>query len=91
MNGDTMGCLSQPEVQSVFITTDRRIQKILGPVTYHNDALKETLVAPPEKSPVQEGKYPTPEDTCYTDRSSKGNPSKWRAIAYHSSTETILV
>ena len=66
----------------------KELQMVLGPVTYHNDALKETLVAPPEKSPVQEGKYPTPEDTCYTDRSSKGNPSKWRAIAYRPSTET---
>ena len=64
------------------------LQKILGPVTYHSDAPKETLVAPPEKSPVQEGKYPIPEDAWYTDGSSKGNPSKWRAIAYHPSTET---
>ena len=58
-------------------------------MTYHNDALKETLVAPPEKSPVQEGKYPIPEDVWYIDGSSKGNLSKQRAIAYHSSTETI--
>ena len=65
------------------------LQKILGPVTYHSDAPKETLVAPPEKSPVQEGKYPIPEDAWYTDGSSKGNPSKWRAVAYHPSTETI--
>ena len=56
---------------------------------YHSDALKETLVAPPEKSPVQEGKYPIPEDAWYTDGSSKGNLSKWRAVAYHPSTETI--
>ena len=65
------------------------LQKILGPVMYHSDAPKETLVAPPEKSPVQEGKYPIPEDAWYTDGSSKGNPSKWRAVAYHPSTETI--
>jgi len=64
-------------------------QKILGPVTYRSDAAKETLVAPLEKSPVQEGKYPIPENAWYTDGSSKGNPSKWRAIAYHPSTETI--
>ncbi|XP_052553514.1 uncharacterized protein LOC128087697 [Tympanuchus pallidicinctus] len=65
------------------------LQKILGPVTYHSDAPKEILVAPPEKSPVQDGKYPIPEDAWYTDGSSKGNPSKWRATAYHPSTETI--
>ena len=65
------------------------LQKILGPVTYHSDAPKETLVTPPEKSPVQEGKYPIPEDAWYTDGSSKGNPSKWRAIAYDPSTETV--
>jgi len=41
------------------------LQKILGPVTYPSDAPKETLVAPPEKSPVQEGKYPIPEDAWY--------------------------
>ena len=29
------------------------LQKILGPGTYHGDAPKETLVAPPEISPVQ--------------------------------------
>jgi len=58
-------------------------------VTYHTDALKETLVTPPEKSPIQEGKYPIPEDAWYTDGSSKGNPSKLRAIAYHPSTKTI--
>jgi len=56
---------------------------------YHSDASKEPLVAPPGKSPVQERKYPIPEDTWYTDRSSKGNPSKWRAVAYHPSTEII--
>ena len=67
----------------------KELQKILGPVTYRSDAPKETLVAPPEKSPVQEGKYPIPEDAWYTDGSSKGNPSKWRAIAYHTSTKKI--
>ena len=65
------------------------LQKILGPVTFHSDALKETLVAPPGKSPVQEGKYPIPEDAWYTDGCSKGNLCKWRAIAYHPSTVTI--
>ena len=34
----------------------KELQKILGPVTYHSDASKETLVVPPEKSPVQERK-----------------------------------
>ena len=65
------------------------LQKILGPVTYRNDAPKEILVAPLEKSCVQEGKYLIPEDAWYTDGSSKGNLSKWRATAYHPSTETI--
>ena len=58
-------------------------------MTYRSDAPKETLVAPPEKSPVQEGKYPIPEDAWYTDGSSKGNLSKGRAIAYYPSTKTI--
>jgi len=65
------------------------LQKILGPVTYHSDAPKETLVAPPEKSPIQEGRYPIPENGWYTDGFSKGNLSRWREIAYHPSTETI--
>ena len=56
---------------------------------YHSDAPKEMLVTPPERSTTQEGKYPIPEDGWYTDGSSKGNLSKWRAIAYHPSTETI--
>ena len=56
---------------------------------YHSDAPKETLVAPPEKSPVQEDKYPIPDDAWYPDGSSKGNLSKWRAIAYHSSTDKV--
>lgn len=58
-------------------------------MTYHSDAPEETFVTPPEKSPVHEGKYPIPEDVWYTDGSSKGNLSKWRAIAYHPSTEMI--
>ena len=58
-------------------------------MTYHSDAPKETLHAPPEKSHIQEGNYPIPEDAWYTDGSSKGNPSKWRVVAYHPSTETI--
>ena len=65
------------------------LQKILGPVTYHSDAPTETLVIPSEESPVQEGKYTIPEDAWYTDGSSKGNMSKWRAIAYHTSTKKI--
>lgn len=56
---------------------------------YQSDAPKETLVALPEKSPAQEGKYPIPEDAWYTDGSSKGNLNKWRVIAYHPSTKTI--
>jgi len=58
-------------------------------VTYRNDAPKEILVAPLEKSCVQEGKYLIPEDAWYTDGSSKGNLSKWSATAYHPSTKTI--
>lgn len=58
-------------------------------MTYHIDAPKETLVAPPDKSPVQEEKYPILEDAWYTDGSNEGNPSKWRVIAYHPATETI--
>ena len=67
----------------------KEVQKILGLVMYHSDVPEETMVAAPEKSSVQEGKYPIPEDAWYTDRSSKGNPSKWRAVAYHSSAENI--
>ena len=67
----------------------KELQKILGAVTYHSNAPEETMVAPSEKSPVQEGKYPIPEDAWYADGSSKGNPSKWRAIAYNPSTKRI--
>ena len=38
-----------------------KLQKILGPVTYYSDVLKETFVTPLEKSSIQEGKYPIPE------------------------------
>ena len=62
----------------------KEFQKILGPVTYHGDAPKETLVAPPEKSPIQKGKHPTPEDAWYMDGSSKGNPNN------HSQKDTAL-
>jgi len=65
------------------------LRKILGPVTFHSDAPEESTIAPPERSLLQEGKYAVSEDAWYTDGSSKGNPSKWRAIAYHPSTETI--
>ena len=58
-------------------------------MTYHSNAPEETMVAPPEKGPIQEGQYPIPQDAWYMDRSSKGNPSKWGAVAYHPSTETI--
>ena len=64
-------------------------QKIIGPVMYNRDAPEETMVAPLERSSVQEGKYPIPEDAWCMDGSSKGNPSKWGAVAYYSSTETI--
>jgi len=57
-------------------------------VSYYSDALKETMIALLEKSPVQEGKYPIPEDAWYMDGSRKGNSSKRRAVAYHPSTET---
>ena len=55
---------------------------------YRSDAPKETLVAPPEKSRVQE------ENILFlkmpgTNGSSKGNLSKWRAIAHYPSTEMI--
>ena len=49
----------------------------LGLVMYHGYVPEETMIAPLERSPVQEGKYPIPEDTWYTDGSSKGNLSKW--------------
>lgn len=64
------------------------VQKILGPVTYHSDVPKETFFTPPEKSSIQEGKYPIPDDAWYTDWSSKGNLSMSRAIAYQPSTKT---
>jgi len=79
--------LSQSSLSSSLLKEE--LQKILGPVTYHTDAPKETLVAPPGKSPVQEGKYPIPDDAWYTDGLSKGNPSNWRGIAYHPFTETV--
>jgi len=66
------------------------LQKILGLVMYHSDAPEETMVAPPEKSPIQEGKYPIPENACYMDGFSKGNLSKWRAVAYHPSKQSGL-
>ena len=47
------------------------------------------MVTCPEESPVQEGKYPIPEDAWYTDGSSRGNPSRWRAVAYHISTDGL--
>jgi len=51
-------------------------------VTYDCDAPKETLVTPAEKSLLQKGNYTIPEDAWYTDGSSKGNTSKWRAVVY---------
>jgi len=83
-----VACLSQRSSLSSSLLKEE-LQKILGPVTYHTDAPKETLVAPPGKSPVQEGKYPIPDDAWYTDGLSKGNPSNWRGIAYHPFTETV--
>ena len=83
-----VACLSQ-RISLSSSPLKEELQKILGLVTYHSDALKETLVAPPEKSPIQEGKYPIPEDDWYADGSSKGNPSKWKVTAYHPSTKTI--
>jgi len=38
---------------------------------------------------LQEGKYSIPEDAWYMDGPSKGKLSKWSAVAYHPSTETI--
>ncbi len=43
----------------------KELQMVLGPVTYHSDVPKETLVTPPEKSCVQEGTYPIPEDASW--------------------------
>ena len=60
-------------------------------MTYHSDVPKEISVTPSERNPIQEGKYPVSEDAWYMDGSSKGNLSKWRAIAYHPATETILL
>jgi len=67
----------------------KELQKILGSVRYHSDVPKDMMVSPPEKSLIQEGKYPIPEGAWYADGSSKGKPSKWRAVAYHPSTETF--
>ena len=51
------------------------LQCLLGPVTYTN-GMQEELVFEPlvAESPYQEGKAPIPEDACYTDSSSRGQP-----------------
>lgn len=66
------------------------LQKILGLLMYHSDEPEETVVAPPAKCLLQEGKYPTPEDVWYTDGFRKDNPSKYRAVAYHPSKQSDL-
>ena len=69
----TMGRLSQAG-SSLPSSPLKELQKILGSVIYHSNAPEETMAVPPEKSLVQEGKYPIPEDVWYMDGSSKGNP-----------------
>lgn len=54
----------------------KKLQKILDPAVYHSDAPRETTIDPLKRRPVQEGKYPFPEDVWYTDVSRKRNPSK---------------
>ena len=66
--------LSQSSLSSSSLKGE--LQKILGPVTYRSDTPEETVITPLQKSPIQEGKHPIPEDAPYTDGSSKGNPSK---------------
>ena len=41
------------------------------------------------ETPYQEGKAPIPEDAWYADGSSCGRPPKWRAVVFHTKTETI--
>lgn len=62
---------------------------MLDTVTQHSDTPKETTIAPPWRSPIQERKYPIPEVAWYTGGSSKGNPSKQQAIVYHPSSDPI--
>lgn len=47
------------------------LQKTLGPVTYPSDALQEVSIIPPEKSPLQKGKYLIPEKASYMDEPSR--------------------
>lgn len=63
----------------VFLTIKKRDTKYISPSDNDDDHHSDTpgAIAPPERSPVQEGKYPIPEDSRYTNRSSKGNPTKW--------------
>ena len=65
------------------------LQEVLGPITYED---KKSALAPIEEmenSPFQEGRVPIPSDTWYTDRSSRGQPAVWTAIAIQPETDTI--
>lgn len=67
--------------------TPKKLQEFLSILKYWQSC--QTMVTCPEKSPMQEGKYPIPEDVWYTDGSSKRDSSKWRAAAHHPLTEMI--
>lgn len=56
---------------------------------YHSEKPEDMVVTHLEKSPIQEGKYPVPEDTWYIDGSTRGTPSRGEAVVYHPSTETL--
>lgn len=53
------------QTSSLSLSLLEELQKILGSVTYHSDTPEGTMVAPPDKSPVQEGKCPIPEDAWW--------------------------
>lgn len=43
---------------------------------YHSEKPEDMVVTHLEKSPIQKGKYPVPEDTWYIDGSTRGTPSR---------------
>ena len=66
------------------------LQCLLGLVTYTSEKQEEVAFEPSvAESPYQEGRVHLPEDARYTDGSSRGQPPKWMAIAFHPKTETI--
>ena len=66
------------------------LQRLLWPVTYTSGKQEELAFEPlVAESPYQEGLVPIPEDACYIDGSSCGQPLRWRAVAFHPKTETI--